>query len=460
MRYTLVYPIKNRLTLATEALWGPARRIYVLGAATGLVAALIGVGIASGKWWIGLAAVFLPLLLLFPVESAIGSFVFLIPFDAVSVLGQGQRGRTLTWFAGAGTTAVLLGIGIVAHRLRGFSAPVLWWSSLVLWSLLTTAWALNPDNSLMMVPTVIAQLALYVIASCFRFNQKELKIAIVFAILGGCAAGIWTVYLFQQGQFYESGPETRGSLIINGRRANPDGLAESLLLPTSLAFGCFLADKRRLVKAGMLMVMGVTILGVLLTMSRGAFFALIAMFAVYLYRLRLGKRMLIPLMILGISLFFMPSAFFTRWQEARASGASGRTDIWHVGVKAFHHYGLIGAGLNNFPDAYTNYMSEAPQFRGYYRDPHNIYLAVAVEGGVIAVVLLGGAVFSQLRRSWQIKQGGPWNVVPATEAACISVLVYGMSGNVLWGKEFWLPWILISAAVGYAETTEQKGHPA
>ena len=93
----------------------------------------------------------------------------------------------------------------------------------------------------------------------------------------------------------------------------------------------------------------------------------------------------------------MPAGFFHRFQQAGSSGGSGRLDIWTVGLTAFKHYGLVGAGFSNFPFAYTNYAGEARNFQGSYRDPHNIYLRIGVELGLIGLVLFVLAVRSQFR---------------------------------------------------------------
>lgn len=424
---------------------------YVIPAVVALAAVVLGIGIGQGLWIFGIAAVLIPLLILYPVQVAFGLFVLLLPFDAIP-MGQGEKGTTVTALAGAGTAAVLIAVGLATRRLRSLPSGAVWWALFTLWSLGTSAWALNFDASFEMVPTILALLALYLVSSCFRYNEKELKTIVFFSILGGFIAAVWTAYLFMQGSFYEAGPETRASLIVGRTHTNPDGLGMTLLLPISLAFGVFLISKKRLVKISMLAAMGVSSLGLLLTMSRAAFLALLALLVVYVIRLRLGKRIIGPAIILSICLALMPSVFFTRFQDARGDGGSGRTDIWTVGLKAFQHYGLVGAGLSNFPFAYTNYMGEAPRYRGAYRDPHNIYLAVAVETGVIGIALFAFSLRSQFRAARRLKdQASLYNLLTASEAACWALLVFGLFGNNLWSKSFWLPWMLMSAAVTAAQ---------
>jgi O-antigen ligase len=425
---------------------------YLVAAVVAVTAVVIGLVVGQGQWKVALAILGIPLVMLYPVQIGLGSFAVLIPFDQIAVLGQAEHGRTLTWFAGAAATAVLLGVGLASRRYAAPPAAAKWWVLFALWYAMTTAWALSPQTAIEFLPTVFALLVLYLASVCFRYRESEFRAITLLAILGGIVAAIWTIYLFRQGSFYETGAETRASLIVDGRYANPDGLAMTLLLPISLSFGYFLSFKRGLMKSCMLMALAVTTLGMLVTMSRGAVVALVVMFLVYLYRLRAGLRLILPIAALSMLLFLMPSGFFLRFQQASQSGGSGRLDIWRVGLAAFSHYGLIGAGLHNFPFAYTNYAGEATHFKGIYRDAHNIYLCIAVETGLVGLLLFAGAVRTQMRTYFRAKPNAEVNhLLIATEAATWGLLVFGIFGTIIWDKSFWFTLMLMSAAGSMAQ---------
>jgi O-antigen ligase len=160
------------------------------------------------------------------------------------------------------------------------------------------------------------------------------------------------------------------------------------------------------------------------------------------------------MVLLGSILALMPSIFFVRFQQATENGGAGRLDIWRVGLAAFRHYGAFGAGLRNFPFAYTKYAGEATHYKGTYRDPHNIYLGIAVETGVIGLLFFGGAVWAQLRTVSRLKNRlGINNWVVATEAAAYGLLAFGFFGTILWDKSFWFAWMLLTAAISVSATT-------
>jgi O-antigen ligase len=417
-----------------------------------VIAVMIGNAIAEEKWLYCVAALFIAVTFVYPIQVAVGLFAFLVPFDSIAVIGEATHGRTLTWLAGAAAGMILFAAGFAARRLKPPPAASIWWISFTLWCAVTAVWALNPQSSWQQLPTACALLGLYIACGCVRFTKRELQSIIILSILGGCVAAIWTIYLYSQGD-----PAARASLTLGSRDTNPNDFGMSLLLPISLAFGYFLWCRSWLRKSIILLAIGVTTLGLLITMSRGAVVALVVMLLVYLYRLRAGSRLIVPVVLLAVLLAFMPSVFFARFQEASQSGGSGRLGIWKVGLAALKHYGLFGAGFANFPFAYTNYASEAPQFMGFYRDPHNIYLRVAVETGLIGLLLFAGAVRVQLRTASRFKNDfSVNNSLMATVAAAWGMLAFGLFGNILWDKGFWLAWMLLAAAESASEDSSHS----
>jgi len=264
---------------------------YFVFVLVGLTAVMMGLAIGRGQWKVGLGALVIPLILLYPVQVAMGLFALLIPFDSIVVLGAGEKGRTLTYFAGAAAAAILVGAGLVSRRLKAPPATGIWWVLFVCWGAITMVWGLDPPSAMHQLPSTIAIVCLYLASGCFRYTEKEVNVVVLLTILGGCIAAVWTVHLYYSGSFWTENNvvSARGSLMAGGRQNNPDLLAMSLLLPISLACGYFFSHKRWLHKALMLLVMGISILGLLLTLSRGAVVALVVMLCVFLYRLKEKK---------------------------------------------------------------------------------------------------------------------------------------------------------------------------
>jgi O-antigen ligase len=91
---------------------------------------------------------------------------------------------------------------------------------------------------------------------------------------------------------------------------------------------------------------------------------------------------------------------------------------------------------------------------------HNIYLEVAVELGIVGLVLLLTAMVSQLRAASRCRKNVADNLggtIVAYEAACYAILVSAFFIGVLWEKWFWLAWILLAVAVRTAGAEQRSG---
>ena len=190
---------------------------------------------------------------------------------------------------------------------------------------------------------------------------------------------------------------------------------------------------------------------VLLTMSRGALVAIGVLLLVFLLRLRSRARVLVPILCSMVLVCLLPESFFARLNESVIGRAEGRFDIWIVGIQIISHHGIVGAGFDNFPVVYNQYAAFAPVFRGFSRAPHNIYLEVWAELGIVGVVLFVGAVISQLKESAaQVRESRTYALI-ALESACCALLARGLVANLLWRKAFWISWILLALVLQLAK---------
>jgi len=189
---------------------------------------------------------------------------------------------------------------------------------------------------------------------------------------------------------------------------------------------------------------------VFLSMSRGTLVSLIIMALFYAYKLRMSWRLLIPVSLLLLMLMAVPESFWMRLQPANANAnlrtGSGRTSIWAVGITILKHHGLLGAGLNNFNTAFTDYAGYAPVFNGFFQDSHNTYLRIWAELGLVGFSLFIAALVFQLR-AVKKSRGEPIHpAVLSCEAACLGLLASGFFLDLIWNKVFWLAWIFLAIA--------------
>jgi O-antigen ligase len=431
-----------------ESVLGPSRfgdSQLIRNAAWAVVAItcalVVGTFVGQGKWLYLIPLAVLPLVARWPVETALGLFAIAIPFDEIAIVGgSGGGGTSLTFFVGAAAASILCLVGLAHRRFRVPPRAALWWSLFVLWCGISCLWAIDSAAARARMPTAGALLLIYLLSSSIRLTQGERRWVVFLTVLGGCLGSAYVVKEFYQGVSLTG--TDRASLVVAGQEADPNGLAAGLLLPTSLAMALFFSNRKRIGKVLAVLALGGIGLCIFLSMSRGAALALIVIAAIYLLRLK-KWRALVPVASLLLLLVFVPSGFFTRFQEAGDTGGAGRVPIWTAGLEALKHFWVQGAGIDGFPEAYTTYAGFAPKFKGFGRASHNIYLGTSVELGIVGFTFLLLAIRSQFRAvRHAAAKFDPFLV--GSEAACWAILVAGFFLDVLWRKYFWLSWIMLN----------------
>ncbi len=423
-----------------------SRMLLLIGSAV-----IVGTMVGQGNWLYLSVLTAAILAMLWPIEVALGVYAFLLPFGSIAILGSGPSGTTLNWIVGGLAAMALLGVGVVRGRLDFPPRGAVLWSALLLWSILTSVWALEPQYAFHQVATNIALVSLYVLGVSWRVTKRQLDVLTRLTIAGGCVASLVVIYLFLNGVTYRS--NHRASLLMAGQETNPDGLAAALLLPLSLSVAGFIAASGRLRKIALINIIAVIGSAIFLTMSRTALVAVSVVLLLFLIRLGLNRRILAIASALLLILTAMPANFFSRIQGAASTGGDGRLDIWRAGLVALKRYWVTGAGLGNCWVAYKENAGYARVFQGYMRGSHNTYLNVLVELGIVGVLLMSAALVSQLgsvRRLRAVLGKVPIQIV-ALEGACWAMLAFGFFGDVLWTKPFWLNWMLLLMAVRMTE---------
>lgn len=422
----------------------PSFILLLIGAA-----AILGITIAAENWLLLLAIAVLPFVLLWPVQTSLGVFALLLPFDSIATVGESTTATTLTWFASATAGLVLLGTGLVQGRLELPSRAALWWSLLIFWSGASVFWALDPQLVLQRLPTASGLLAFYLITVSFRMTWKEFYAVLGLAMVGGAAGATYAALQFVYGAGV---PLIRASI---GRQTNPNEFALSLLLPLSIAIGAFLSMRNRIARTAILAAIGMIGFGILISMSRGALVAVGVLILTYIRKFRINWRVSIALLVLLSLLVAVPNLFFERIEGTVADRGAGRFDIWQAGFEAAKNHSILGVGVDNFPLAFDRYAKYETVFRGYRRAPHNVYLGTLTELGIVGLLLFVACIRSELQMIVKLKAAAKQvPMVVACEGACFAILIVGLSKDILWDKVFWFSWILL-ASVARLQSAEQ-----
>jgi O-antigen ligase len=410
------------------------------------IAGVLGWLVARNAWLPLAGVAVLTLLILCPVYVWLGVFVSLIPFDNASAVQTGASRLTVTSLAGFMALFTLLGSSLALRRFRLPSRLAMLWLIFVAWQGCSVLWAVDPSIAIERLPTMASLFVFYLVVTCCEFSAREITGIIRFTILGGCAAAAVCLYQFHSGVFFQN-VSMRGTVSFGRQQIESNIFAASLLLPLSLVIGEFLASKRFGSKLIFALCAFLIALGIFYTTSRGALLAVVVMILFHVRKTGMGWRALAAPVLLGLALALAPGFLFTRLLESETTGGAGRLYIWQTGMAAFKDYFVVGAGVDNFSVIYNEYASRAAHFAGLSRQPHNTFLEVAVESGVVGLLLFILVIAAHFRRAWQWEASATgverYRLI-ACEGAAWGMLVASFFLHLLWFKEFWVAWMMLA----------------
>ena len=203
-----------------------------------------------------------------------------------------------------------------------------------------------------------------------------------------------------------------GGQIIRG----PGGMLEdnndfalALVMNVPLLWYLGIGEKKELVRKATLFAVGLTVVTVLLTHSRGAFLALC--FTALWIAWRSGQLMRalgVLLVLAGLFPFVAPADILERLASignTEESSANARLTAWATALEMIKDNPLWGVGMRNFQSSYPEYSVVPLTDRDHTYVAHNSYFQIWAESGSLAfLVYLGvlASVFVTLGRVYRL----------------------------------------------------------
>ncbi|PTL34898.1 hypothetical protein CLG94_12430 [Candidatus Methylomirabilis limnetica] len=374
----------------TEVLGRPNRTAVWLGATIG--AATVGLWLMSslsrqdGIYWF-LAGLDLVL-----------SFIF-YPFGVLQFIFLNLIGELTFEDASQLTPVRILGLVIVFRRLidlafRGMplkmaKAPMLVWAFLFMLSLGVSIFASQDiSESLTVLFTYVQLLIMFFLVIDFVRGEGEFKYLLMVFVLSSLVNAGFAIY-----QFHFENMARVGGTIGN---ANRFGIIQLVLL-------CLIAPVFGSLSAGWLrfamwLALGPIAYSILLSFSRGAFVAAVAVLLYYLLFLRSGGvRPKVALVVVILAAFVLaPEGFYDRIDtirialsgtQLREGSIPTRLLYYRAGVQMGLDHPLTGVGLGQFNRHIATYANlRTVEARG----AHNMYVSVFAETGIIGLIAFLG----------------------------------------------------------------------
>lgn len=249
-----------------------------------------------------------------------------------------------------------------------------------------TAWATFND------PFIKAVLMFVVMVNVVR-TRKRLMTLIWLSLIISIYISLMAINLYLNGEFKTEG--YRVSIDLIGLFNNPNDLAIQLVTMIPIVIGLALASKNIIRRLFFLAIGGLFLFGMLITFSRGAFLAFIAMSAVLIWKLGRAQRLkytIISVIGGGLFLLLAPgnyglrilSIFFPNLDPVGSAGA--RRD------------GLMVSILVTIRNPWGIGIGNSPGFSPHGLQTHNSYTQISSELGLLGLAAYVIFIVSALRK--------------------------------------------------------------
>jgi O-antigen ligase len=355
------------------------------------------------------------------------------------------RGRTLIWLLG-----ILVSFSWFIHyilrkrKIQISKRTTLYALLFIIWGTFSIIWSQDKTATWQYSKTLLELFVFFILLQSMINSESRLQILIKTYIISSVLIALLVIFsTFSAGL-------SRATLAEN---QNPNALARALSIALLMSLNS-LRDISKAKVERILIFLGTIILGlaIFLTGSRGAWLALFAaisftslLIRVKLLNLRTIIIWSIILIILLVTLSYrsvlnerlLMRAFTTFKIEENLSGVA-RINIWLVGWEMIKDNPIIGVGLWNFPIRFEEYMKIETPFRNVEllpgRDPHNIYLGILAELGIIGLIMFLNFLLSIFQSLYVKRQ----NEMAITGILILSFILFsGIVEPILYRKYFW-----------------------
>ena len=373
--------------------------------------------------------------------------------------------EVLTTFGGVASMSKIIGLWAflawVIHILFMSREPIktnnIFWLLLVfcIWAWASILWSVNPGASIARFINLAQLIGLFLLIINLIDSKRKLNWLLAFYIFGCLISG-----LFAMKGFFASGTTSgiHGRMSIVGQ--NPNALGG--LMGIAILFSWYLfSEVQNSLSRAIILVFLMTFLYVLImAQSRTAWVAFTLGSGIYFLSItEMNTKSLIKFSLFAIGMvviiFFIVYLSPARTLlEERFSGllqmkTAGRSDIWKTGFELWKDNPVFGVGLNNFREVFNQYLgisSFGPtRYIGSRLDPHNAYLCILSELGLVGFAIFSAMLYCCLRTLRKYDR----TLKAFMASTFVFILVLSLGGTLIWSKNYWLILGLIGAGLNF-----------
>ena len=312
------------------------------------------------------------------------SFVGLLLFTFLVYFRPYEWSPSLTWLSSSAflvatfTLAVFiptqLGMeGNLTSRPREVDLVLL----LLLASLLSIPLALDRLRAWNSFTEYLKVVLMFVVMVNVIRSEKRLKALLFLVLIASCVLSVSALNDIRMGNLALRGQRIAGA--IGGLFQNPNDLALHLVTMIPITVALLLTTRALAGKAFYVVCLLLSLIGIVMTFSRGGFIGLMCAGGVLSWRLARRNKLLLPAVLCTFLLLLIvlaPGGYGSRLSTTDDDSAAARTDDLKRSLFIAARHPLLGVGMDNYV-LYSNSDHAT----------HNAYTQVASELGLTAAVL-------------------------------------------------------------------------
>jgi putative inorganic carbon (HCO3(-)) transporter len=441
------------------------------------VGAAVAAGVPVTYLMAGLLIPFSLLLTLACPHLAAMAYVVLVYTDLLSILVKYHGMPPLARFAGWAVFGAVLGYRLIVRREGLVGDRVTVW--LAAYGAVVALGLAYARNSSVVMPNVVEFTRIflaYLIIVNMVTTTARLRRTLWLLLAAGTILAFLTIFQSATG-YYENDfgglAQFRVSEITGTNDApRPGGTlgdanyyGQSLLILVPIALYFMVDGRRRLTKLAGGVASLALIVAIIFTYSRGDALALgIVLVAALLYKRPNPLFFVGGLLAVVIAIPLLPSNYLSRLTTivdvAKSNkqvilaedSVRGRAGASQAAVEIFLDHPLIGVGRENYPLYQLEYLAGtnlAKSSKGI--PPHNLYLEVAAEHGLLGILVVGGLLLVTLRALFEARRrfraAGDRSHAELAAWLSIGLLGYLVSALFLHGAHIWMLGLQIAFVV-------------
>nr|MDK2851149.1 hypothetical protein [Candidatus Cloacimonadota bacterium] len=246
----------------------------------------------------------------------------------------------------------------------------------------------DPLGYTMFFTTVIVPVLTLILCQNARLKEESLVIWMKAIVAVGAFVGAYGIYIAIQNPFERLGSFWYTAMTINGFYTMAFFFALSLLFRSTEQYWKVIYTLAALL----------ILFGMLYTYTRMAIIAVA--FGIFLFMIRVRVMRFLGIIFLGLLPLVIPSTMISRIELGFNNDVSLiiRGLAWYLAGLQIYHNPITGIGFGVWTEWYPTII---PARQLYAQHPHNLYLNLMVEMGIIAGLSYLYIIFSILRRYWK-----------------------------------------------------------